>query len=191
MPLAFDSTTHGKIAFGFFNIDVDMLLLEHYFFFADDFWETTARFRQRIGAAPNNAPPNTPNPTKQGVMRVDFQVWDIPPGDVGDLMGAIHGLRHTGFIGEVYEKFPFPKRPDEFKQMPHGKKNRPAVSEIIKKYGVKRNIAGWLDIETDRFALGEYEFTTVSFYELIDYVQRGGMPGWKDETRPEYLTQRI
>ena len=183
MPLAFDSTTHGKIAFGFFNIDVDMLLLEHYFFFADDFWEKTARFRQRLDAAPN-----TP---KEGVMRQNFQVWDIPPGDVGDLMGAICGRRHTGFIGEVYKKFPFPKRPDPFKQMPHGKKNRPAVGEIIKKYGVKRHIAGWLDIETDRFALGEYEFATASFHELMDYVQRGGMPGWKDETRPEYLTRRM
>ena len=37
MPLAFESKSHGRIAFGFFNIESDMLLLEHYFFFADDF----------------------------------------------------------------------------------------------------------------------------------------------------------
>jgi hypothetical protein len=31
MPLAFDTLSHGKIAFGFFNIESDMLLLEQYF----------------------------------------------------------------------------------------------------------------------------------------------------------------
>jgi hypothetical protein len=33
MPLTFESISHGTIAFGFFNIDSDMLLLEKYFFF--------------------------------------------------------------------------------------------------------------------------------------------------------------
>ena len=37
MPLAFESLSHGTIAFGFFNIDSDMLLLEKYFLFATDF----------------------------------------------------------------------------------------------------------------------------------------------------------
>jgi len=37
MLLAFDSTSHGRIAFGFFNIESDMLLLDHYFSFASDF----------------------------------------------------------------------------------------------------------------------------------------------------------
>ena len=39
MPLAFESTTHGTVAFGFFNIDSDMLLLENRFFFATDLCE--------------------------------------------------------------------------------------------------------------------------------------------------------
>jgi len=37
MPLEFESISHGPIAFGFFNIDTDMLLLEHCFLFADEF----------------------------------------------------------------------------------------------------------------------------------------------------------
>ena len=37
MPHAFESLSHGKIAFGFFNIETDMILLEHYFLFAEDF----------------------------------------------------------------------------------------------------------------------------------------------------------
>ena len=39
MPLSFKSESHGDIAFGFFNIESDMLLLENYFFFADKFCE--------------------------------------------------------------------------------------------------------------------------------------------------------
>jgi len=34
MPLAFESISHGTIAFGFFNIDSDMLLLDRYFIFS-------------------------------------------------------------------------------------------------------------------------------------------------------------
>ncbi len=37
MPLAFASRSHGSVAFGFFNIEIDMLLLEDLFFFADRF----------------------------------------------------------------------------------------------------------------------------------------------------------
>ena len=37
MPLAFESLNRGTIAFGFFNIDTDLLLLQQYFLFADDF----------------------------------------------------------------------------------------------------------------------------------------------------------
>ena len=39
MPLAFESLSHGTIAFGFFNIDSDMLLLDKYFLFGSDFCE--------------------------------------------------------------------------------------------------------------------------------------------------------
>lgn len=37
MPLAFESLSHGTIAFGFFNIESDMLLCDRYFLFADEF----------------------------------------------------------------------------------------------------------------------------------------------------------
>lgn len=33
MPLSFESRSHGPVAFGFFNIESDMLLLERTFFF--------------------------------------------------------------------------------------------------------------------------------------------------------------
>ena len=41
MPLVFESLSHGTIAFGFFNIDSDMLLLEQYFLFGSEFSRKT------------------------------------------------------------------------------------------------------------------------------------------------------
>lgn len=35
MPLAFQSLNRGRAAFGFFNIETDMLLLDNHFMFAD------------------------------------------------------------------------------------------------------------------------------------------------------------
>ena len=37
MPLAFQSKSHGSVAFGFFHIETDMLLLDRCFFFCTDF----------------------------------------------------------------------------------------------------------------------------------------------------------
>jgi hypothetical protein len=39
MPLDFESLSHGTVAFGFFNIESDLLLLERSFFFASEFCE--------------------------------------------------------------------------------------------------------------------------------------------------------
>jgi hypothetical protein len=36
-PLLFESVSHCGLAFGFFNIETDMLLLDDYFFCASDF----------------------------------------------------------------------------------------------------------------------------------------------------------
>jgi len=45
MPLEFDSLSHGKIAFGFFNIETDMILLGHYFLWLGGFprWKNDIR----------------------------------------------------------------------------------------------------------------------------------------------------
>ena len=48
MPLSFESQSHGQVAFGFFNIASDMLLLERYFFFAIGPYRFTARMFQQL-----------------------------------------------------------------------------------------------------------------------------------------------
>ena len=46
MSLEFDSLNHGRIAFAFFNIETDMILLEHYFLFAQDFCGQICKYAQ-------------------------------------------------------------------------------------------------------------------------------------------------
>jgi len=90
MPLAFESLSHGTLAFGFFNIESDMLLCDRYFFFADDFCRQLTQMADAAGRSDYE--------TKWPLFAIDR------PETVGDLMGAIHGVRFTGFIGAVYRQ---------------------------------------------------------------------------------------
>ncbi|MFU8768889.1 MAG: hypothetical protein ACNA7H_04070 [Desulfotignum sp.] len=171
MPLSFDSSSHGKVAFGFFNIESDMLLLDRLFFFCDDFctWITTL--------AEQNSP-----------AFLDCQVFHIQkPQDVGDLMGAIHGIRFTGFIGRVYVQFPFPADPSGFKQNPEGSRTRQIMQDLISPWAEKQSVQVGIDA-SGRFSFGPYEFTRKACHELIRYVWEGGYPRWKDGIRPAGVT---
>jgi hypothetical protein len=173
MPLAFDSISHGPIAFGFFNIDSDMLLLDRYFFFATDFCRRIIEMAHHKGPLP---------------YQTSWDVYAIPdPADIGDLMGAIHGVRHTGFIGEVYLKFPFPERPEDFKQKPEGWQTQAELLGIINKFAHPITVPVAVDAHTAHLSIGPYQFTRTVFHELIRYVWQGGYPRWKDDIRPDYV----
>ncbi len=173
MPLEFKSLSHGKIAFGFFNIETDMILLEHYFFFARDFCGHISK----IAEAP--------------LKEIDDSSWDIylieNNLDMGNLMGAIHGIDLRGFIGEVYKLFPFPKEGEKFKQNPEGFKTQSLIEKLIQTYGKKTNIQLLIHPGDDKIGIGEYLFNKTSFQELIKYVWLGGFPRWKDGIRPDYV----
>ena len=173
MPLAFDSLSHGSIAFGFFNIDSDMLLLDRYFFFSTDFCEHISSIVKS---------------DEEGSFKTSWQVYHIDnPEDIGDLMGAIHGIHYQGFIGEIYHQFPFPERPEDFKQKPEGVKTRAIVVDMIAKYAEYIEIPFIADKEAQAVGIGAYRFSRPSFHELIKYVWRGGYPRWKDEVKPDYV----
>jgi len=175
MPLAFESVSHGQVAFGFFNIDTDMLLLEHYFFFAPEFCAL-------IRDLANTADPKS--------FASELDGYDIPKREkIGDLMGAIHDIRYTGFIGEVYKVYPFPKIPEAFKQKPEGYQNREIVEEIIERFGYKTIISFTAINHAGNVMIGEYEFTKEWFFELARYVWLGGYPRWRDGEPPEYVTK--
>ena len=173
MPLEFDSLSHGRIAFGFFNIETDMVLLQHYFLFAQDFCD----YISKIAEAP--------------LKETYESSWSIyligNNSDVGNLMGAIYGIDLRGFIGEVYKIFPFPEEREKFKQNPEGFKTRPLIEKVIQKYGKKMDIQFSIDPKNDKIGIGEYFFDRTSFQELIKYIWLGGFPRWKDGIRPDYV----
>jgi hypothetical protein len=174
MPLAFESISHGTIAFGFFNIDSDMLLLDRYFFFATEFTKYISSMAES---------------EDDGGSETRWEIYHIAyPEDIGDLMGAIHATRYTGFIGETYRRFPFPVNPDDFKQNPEGYMNRESVEAMIEKYAKACQITVAVDEKVQEISIGAYRFTRAVFHQLLNYVWRGGYPRWKDGVRPDYVT---
>lgn len=175
MPLTFDSSSHGQIAFGFFNIATDILLLEQYFLFADQFCASMSNMAR------------TEDPA---ACRDSWEVYHIaPPQQIGDLMGAIHGVRFSGFIGAVYKRFPFPSQPVDFKQQPDGYKNRKIVATLIEPFATRRSISIALQETAQTVQIGDYRFNFEGFQALIRYVWLGGYPRWKNEERPAYVRQ--
>ena len=173
MPLEFQSLSHGPIAFGFFNIETDMLLLEHYFLFASEFCKHVSDLAE-----------GRPDDSKGNVWKVYYIEH---PSNIGNLMGAIHGVVFQGFIGEVYKLFPFPSQPEDFKQKPYGTQNRSTVEDSIRPFATAIDIALVIDPDRKKVAIGNYSFSWTWFQELIKYVWRGGYPRWQDETRPDYV----
>jgi hypothetical protein len=173
MPLAFESLSHGTIAFGFFNIETDLLLLEHYFFFADDL----CKYIEDIAKS-----------TGKKSYQASWQIQYIEsPENIGDLHAAIQGVRYSGFIGELYRRFPFPLRAEDFKQNPDGTHNHLQVEEIMQTYAHPIEIAVNADLINHRIEIGSFRFSRDSFQELIKYVWRGGYPRWRDLIRPDYV----
>jgi hypothetical protein len=172
MPLEFESMSHGKVAFGFFNIETDMLLLNDYFLFARDFCH------DMIQAAENN----------HKIYEASWEVYQIENGaDIGNLTGAIYGIDHRGFIGEVYKLFPFPDKREEFKQKQEGLKSRPQIEKLIQEHGKRIAISFVTNQREDKVSIAEYVFGRAAFQELIKYVWVGDFPRWKDEIRPNYV----
>jgi len=172
MPLEFDCLSHEKIAFGFFNIETDMILLNQYFLFAEDLCQGISEASQK----------NEP------IFKTSLEGYSFQnTGDIGNLMGAIYGINHRGFIGKVYKFFPFPKHQEDFKQKPDGFKTRSVIKEIIQEYTGKTSIPFVIDQKVHQITIGEYLFSKTSFHELIQYVWMGGFPRWKENLRPDYV----
>ncbi|MBP7527744.1 MAG: hypothetical protein KA801_07460 [Syntrophorhabdaceae bacterium] len=174
MPLAFHSLSHGEVAFGFFNIDTDMMLLDVHFFFADD-----------LSAAVGDMASGRDD----GAARVRLNAYTLDAALIGNLMGAIRGIDLRGFIGEVYRRFPFPAEEEKFRQQPEGFQNRAIIEEIVKKYAGMRPIDILADGVRNTVDFGGYLFDREGFHALILYLWEGGYPRWRDNLRPAYVIE--
>ena len=173
MPLTFESINYGAIAFGFFNIESDMLLLEQYFLFGSEFCQYVGDMAENVHAEKFEA--------RWSVYAIEDRA------QIGDLMGAIYGTCHTGFIGELYRRYPFPVEPETFKQKPEGYLNQSVVREMIDDYAMPVRLSVKANHRALEVDIGEYKFNRQNFQELIKYIWRGGYPRWRDAVRPNYV----
>jgi hypothetical protein len=173
MPLAFESESHGTVAFGFFNIESDMLLLDRYFFFATDFCEAICQMVKGQGGKMAEFP---------------IRAWVIKnPASIGDLHGGIAGTHFSGFIGETYKKYPFPTDKNKFKQQTDGFKTRDDFERIIFDFGTDIELILRPDRTKERVSIGPCVFSQKNFSQLIQYVIQGGFPRWLNGIAPDYV----
>jgi hypothetical protein len=173
MPLAFESTSHGRLAFGFFQIESDMLLLDRLFFFADSFCQAVARLAA-------------------GQEPVALPGWRIDdPRQIGDLHAAIAGQVLSGLIGATYRRWPFPREPEAFRQNPDGHQTQAEVRDMISRFGQAQDLALRWQRPLGKIWVQEYGFSEHEFARLVTYVDRGGHPRWKDGRRPDYVEDLV
>ena len=175
MPLAFDSHSHGRIVFGFYNIETDNLLLNNLFFFCTDFCDAARRIRIP-GAS----------------TAIRGHVFSSQEA-IGDFTGAMHGVRFTGYMGEIYREWPFPSKPEGFRQKVHGARNREKVHAMLSRHASEVDIL-LARLENQYVQIGDYLFDDNQFLALLHYIRRGGMPCWEGHekgARPEYVGEML
>ena len=177
MPLAFRSRSHGVVAFGYFNIRTDLLLLDHLFFFTDRFCRAALDV---LLPAPGALP------------RTVIDGWRIDdPGRMGNLDGAITGHDLRGFLGETYRRWPFPERRVDFRQDPDGDRNRQETEALILRWGTPLDIPVARDPAAAAVTLGATVFDEPEFLRLVAYVDRGGLPRWREDRRPQVVADML
>jgi hypothetical protein len=150
-----------------------MLLLEQYFLFGSEFCDHIIEMTEHF---------------YDDALTADWPVYAIEDrAKIGDLMGAIHGICHSGFIGELYRRYPFPKKPELFKQKTTGYLNQDVVRDMITAYARQVRLPVVMNHRALEVDIGEYKFNRQTFQKLIKYVWGGGYPGWQDDIRPDYV----
>ncbi len=178
MPLAFESLTHGTVAFGFYNIETDALLLDRLFFFCTDFCDAVLALE------------GTPEEQDATVDMPGYRFDD--PRQIGDFHGAMAGARHVGYMGELYLRWPFPTEPARFRQRVYGEQNRAEAEAILKKWGVPTAVPVTRREAGRRYDVGPYGFSAPGYLQLLQYVWRGGYPTWEgfeEGRRPDCVAE--
>jgi hypothetical protein len=176
MPLAFDTLEGDRVAFGFFHIETDLLLLERRFFWCRGFCAALdALLEVPVGLTGISHLPG---------WRIDSAAA------LGDLHGALAGDALHGLIGALYARWPFPARRAEFRQKPDGQVPPAQVEALLDRFGTRTTFALRMTPGV-AFDLDGTRFTPAQFARLAEYVWRGGMPGWAAGVRPAYLAEAV
>jgi hypothetical protein len=167
---------HRDIAFGFFNIETDLLILDHYFVFARDFCHQVVEIADTLPGRP---------------FRTAWEIRVLKHEDIGNLMGAMHRTDFDGFMGDVYLAFPFPAEVAGYGQNPEGDKTRNVIEELIGHYSPPVLVGVSVDSDGAVVEIGDYMFTRENFQEMLRYVWTGGYANWKAGNRPSYVTRMV
>jgi hypothetical protein len=173
MPLGFHSLNQGEIAFGFFHIETPLLLLDNRVFWCSDF---CAAFNQ-LTLADENEPFRS---------SIDGHLFHSR-AEYGDLQEAIAGVNHDGFIGSLYALIPFPTTREAFVQKTAGQLTNATVLEQVSKFAEAYAMKITAEQDTGLFTFDDVEFEPGTLRQLIEYIWRGGMPGWENGMRPAFL----
>lgn len=173
MPLGFRSINRGVVAFGFFHIETHLMLLEDHVFWCRDFCELFTDLARTEA---------------QSKFTARLPGWRMSaPGALGDLHGAIAGRSHTGLIGELYCRWPFPQDPAGFRQKPVGAAPPQEAAALADEYGQATSWEVSADPQAGELVIDDFRFDAPGARALAGYVWRGGMPGWQEGRRPDYL----
>ncbi|MGD0232507.1 MAG: hypothetical protein ABSC19_19505 [Syntrophorhabdales bacterium] len=172
MSLAFNSLSHGEIAFGFLHAETDLLMLHTYFIFASHFCDGVAALAG--------------GPARER-LESEWEVYMLREEQIGSLSGAVHGVDLRGFMGDVYRRFPLPADMKTFERNPEGEKTQAIVREMIERYERPARVPVAVDASGSTIEIGDYMFSREAFHNLLRYVWAGGYPAWKAGTRPGYL----
>jgi len=159
MPLAFNSLSHGEIAFGFFNTETDLLILDTYFVFASDFCQHVAILAE--------------GPAGERVQ-TEWEVYVLREEQIGSLTAAVHGIDRRGLMGDVYRRFPLLPDVNALTQNPEGKKTRDIVTEMIERYEKARPIVTIVDSEGSTIEIGDY---------IADCTRFSRTTGWRPKVK--------
>jgi hypothetical protein len=193
MPLPFTTVNRGVVPFGFFNVESDMLLLAEYFAFAEEFcgWIENLAALARPAAEAHRTPGTAPSAARTGtscapgLVELRVPVWCIDDSErLGDFHGAMAGRAPWGFFGAVYGRFPFPSRPQDFRQDPEGWRTQDEIRLLADEWAQPAVLIICADPATATIDLGGYRFDAAGFASLITYLWRGGAPRWKGGVRP-------
>jgi len=172
MPHEFPTVGHKTIPFGFFNVKIDLLIMQKRFFFAHDLCDAILD----LAAGGEGSWTTLP------CWRIDH------PAMIGDLNGVLRGESHKGLYGAVYARWPLPPRRSDFRQDPDAHQTRDEVADLIEHIGMEEQLVVRWTGQVVTF--GTVAVALPDLHAMLRHL-RDGPPPWREGRLPEYLSELL